>query len=69
MLISVIYKSGKHGLIDSALISELISRKQLKSFLRAEGWVTVGQDITRGLGGRYTGSERRKSFKVTGIRP
>lgn len=66
MLISVIYKNGKHGLIDSAVINELISKNRLKGFLRSDGWVTVGQDLIRGIGGRYSGPERRKSFSLTG---
>lgn len=65
MLISVIYKNGKHGLIDSALINELIRKNQLKGFLRSDGWVTVGQDLIRGIGGRYSGPERRKGFSPT----
>ena len=65
MLISVVYINGKFGLVNSGSINELLLQKQLKSFLRSCGWVSVGKQRLRGSGGSYNGPERRAGALVS----
>lgn len=71
MLISVIFRDGKRGLIMSSLLEDLIMQKKIKKFLRLEGWVNVGVDPIRmpAKNNIYTGFERRNSsFHVHNIK-
>lgn len=71
MLISVIFRDGKKGLIMASLLEDLLIRRKIKKFLRLEGWATVGVDPVRMLGRNsiYTGHERRNSsFHVHNIK-
>lgn len=71
MLISVIFRDGKRGLIMASLLEDLIMQKKIKKFLRLEGWVNVGVDPVRmpGRNSIYTGHERRNSsFHVHNIK-
>ncbi|MEW6109157.1 MAG: GSU3473 family protein [Nitrospirota bacterium] len=65
MMLRVIYKNGKHDMINPSFLDKLIISGQLRSFLRSEGWVAVGIGRLRGSGGDYSGPERRKSFKYS----
>jgi hypothetical protein len=47
MLISVVYQNNEIGLVEDHQLDELISSKKIKKFLRSEGWVTIGVDLTR----------------------
>ncbi|NWF76389.1 MAG: hypothetical protein HXY53_07475 [Nitrospirae bacterium] len=71
MLISVIFRDGKRGLITASLLEDLLMQKKIKKFLRLEGWVNVGVDPVRmpGRNNSYTGLERRNSsFHVYNIK-
>ena len=58
--IRVIYKSGAHDRIAPSLLPTLIDAREIVQFKRADGWVTVGIDPIRGMGGPpYLGDERR----------
>ncbi len=58
--ISVIYKNGVKDRISPALLDALLDAEQVDRFQRADGWVKVGADPLRGLGGHYAGAERRR---------
>jgi hypothetical protein len=71
MLISVIFRDGKRGLIMAHLLEDLLAYRKIKKFLRLEGWVTVGVDPVRESGGNgsYKGPERRNpSFHIHNIK-
>lgn len=59
MLIRVIYQNDKHDMVKPHHLDELISSNKIKKFLRSQGWVTIGVDPVRGMGGTYNGPERR----------
>lgn len=63
MLISVVFRDGKKGLIMAKLLEDLLISRKIKKFLRLEGWVTVGVDPVREPGRNiiYKGPERRNS--------
>jgi hypothetical protein len=63
MLIKVMYKDGKYGMVKPFLLDKLIASGKIIKFLRSEGWATIGVDRIRGTGNgaRYRGPERRKN--------
>jgi len=65
LLIKVMYHDNRYGEIESFKLDKLIALRKIKKFLRSEGWVTVGVDPIRGMGGSYDGPERRKPSTIT----
>jgi len=64
VLVTVVYKNNKMGLVDASRLDELISSKKIKTFLRSEGWVTIGVDsVRRERGCPYEAPERRQCIK------
>jgi hypothetical protein len=61
MLIRVVYKNDKHDMVKPFFLDSLISENKLKKFLRSNGWATIGIDRLRGVGGQFSGIERRKN--------
>ena len=47
MLIKVKYMNGQEGMVDSLKLDELIKKKEIKKFLRSDGWCTIGVDPIR----------------------
>jgi hypothetical protein len=64
MLIKVMYKDGKYGMVKPFVLDKLIASGKIIKFFRSEGWVTIGVDRIRGArnGGCYKGPERRKDY-------
>jgi hypothetical protein len=64
MLIKVMYKDGKYGMVKPFLLDRLIVSGKIIKFLRSEGWIVIGVDRIRGAGdgGCYQGPERRKDY-------
>ena len=62
MVLRVQYHDGKFDYVAESALTRLIAEKEIKQFYRPseEKWITVGFDPTRGLGGNYTGPERRQ---------
>jgi hypothetical protein len=58
--INVIYKNGVKDSISPALLNILLTSKQVAQFERSCGWVTVGKDVVRGMGGAFSGVDRRR---------
>ena len=67
MLISVIYHDDEHDIAKPYQLDRLISSGKIKKFLRSSGWITVGVDPIRGIGGSYKGPERRKSYEISNM--
>ena len=61
MLITVKYRDGKIGMVKSSLLDELIKKKKISHFMRAEGWVKVEDDPIRERESQFKGSERRRN--------
>ncbi|MDT8420085.1 MAG: hypothetical protein RQ754_06605 [Desulfuromonadales bacterium] len=58
--IKVVYKNGAEDRIAPSLLTRLIDLQEVARFHRAEGWVTIGIDRIRGMGGlAYLGEDRR----------
>jgi len=58
--IRVIYRNGNSEKIDPLRLTTLLEAREVAGFQRADGWVTVGIDRLRGMGGPpYLGDERR----------
>ena len=58
--IKVVYKNGSTDKISPSLLPTLIDAKEIVQFQRSDGWITVGIDPIRGMGGApYQGVERR----------
>lgn len=58
--INVVYSNGVSDRITPALLDTLIRTRRIEQFERSEGWVDIGIDPIRGMGGSgYDGSDRR----------
>ncbi len=62
MLIGVIYKNNRRGMIDEYLLEELIKEDKIKAFRRSGGWAKIGRDPVRERwkSASYKGQDRRK---------
>lgn len=62
MLIRVQYLNDSFGDIDARTLDKLLLGKTLRQFYRPseERWVDVYRDPIRGLGGNYSGPDRRQ---------
>ncbi len=64
MLLHVQYKNGSEGYVDARTLDRLLSGKTVKQFYRPseKQWINVYRDPIRGLGGAYSGFDRRQSI-------
>jgi hypothetical protein len=64
MLLRVRYQDNSYGEVDARILDRLLLGKTLKQFYRPseERWVDVYRDRIRGLGGDYSGSDRRQTI-------
>ena len=62
MLIRVQYLNDSYGDIDARTLDRLLLGKTLRQFYRPseERWINVYRDPIRGLGGDYSGQDRRQ---------
>lgn len=62
MMIGVIYKNNRRGMIDEYLLEELIRDEKIKAFRRGGGWAKIGRDPIRERwkSSSYKGQDRRK---------
>jgi len=61
MIIRVLYEDDRHDYVPAFRLDDLIAEGKIKKFYRSDGWVTIGKDPIRGVGGsRYNGPERRR---------
>ncbi len=61
MLIPVLYKNKKLGMVSPSRIDYLIARNEILALRRSSGWVFIGEDSIRmsGDNARYKGTEKR----------
>lgn len=59
--IKVIYIDNSAGVVKASSLDRLISSGKVVAFRRSGGWVKIGQDPVRGLGGKYEGPDRRNA--------
>ena len=65
MIIRVLYQDDRHDYVPAFRLDDLIAEGKINKFYRSDGWVTIGKDPIRGMGGsRYGGPDRRKIFVV-----
>ena len=59
--IRVRYSDNSYDYIVGIVLDKLIRANKIKQFYRysEEKWITLGIDSIRGMGGIYTGAERR----------
>ena len=59
--VDVKYQNNYYDIVPVFMLHELISSLKVKQFYRfsEQRWVTVGSDRVRGVGGSYSGPERR----------
>jgi hypothetical protein len=63
MVLRVQYHNDKFDYVNDLALDRLIITQGIKKFYRPseEKWVTIGADPTRGIGGHYTGPDRRQN--------
>lgn len=66
MNMQVMYQDNRIGIIDSALLNEMLASNRIKMFMRSDGWAMVGIAHMRGDGGLYEGIDRRGMYGLSG---
>jgi hypothetical protein len=63
MILRVQYQNNKFDYVNDFALDRLITTQEIKKFYRPseERWITVGIDSVRGMGGYYTGPNRRQN--------
>jgi hypothetical protein len=63
MVLRVQYHNDKFDYVNDLALDRLITTQEIKKFYRPseEKWVAIGTDPTRGIGGHYTGPDRRQN--------
>ncbi len=61
MMIRVIYSDFTYDTATASILDDLLTARKIVAFERSSGWVRVGRDPIRGMGGEYSGPERRNS--------
>jgi hypothetical protein len=59
MKIPVIFSNSTCGVVDAEDLEGLLKARKIVSFYRSSGWVRVAFDPIRGIGGKYSGPDRR----------
>ncbi len=60
MNVPVIFFDGTHGVVATDKLDEMITRRLVIEFFRANEWVKAASCPHRGAGGRYYGPDRRE---------
>jgi hypothetical protein len=60
MLIPVVFKGGKEGVVSKDELQYLIVTEQILFFKRSDGWAVFGRDRMRHERKPYDGAERRE---------
>jgi len=62
MVLRVQYQNDKFDYVNDFALGRLITSNEIKRFYRPseERWITIGLDAVRGVGGPYTGPDRRQ---------
>ncbi len=60
MRVPVIYFDGNPGVVNPDKLDDLIRRRLVMAFLRANEWINANNCRHRGSGGKYNGPDRRE---------
>jgi len=60
--IKVMFDDDSIEMVSSSQLQKLICMDLVKQFRRSDGWVSIGTDPIRGMGGTYDGQDRRRTF-------
>ena len=64
MMIPVMLKDGTDELVHPQVLDRLLDEDRVMFFKRSTGWVVIGRDPLRGMGGEvYEGKERRSELR------
>ena len=65
LIIPVLLRDGTEEIVGPRVLDHMLEEKRVAFFRRSGGWVVVGRDPLRGMGGRlYTGRERRAGLRT-----
>lgn len=66
MVLHVQYRDLHFDYVDSRILDWLIAKRRLRLFFRPseKRWISVSDDPVRGIGGEYSGSDRREHHKT-----
>ncbi|QWV95098.1 hypothetical protein KP004_07950 [Geomonas oryzisoli] len=64
MLIRVVYDEFQSAKVHDYLLDSLIMQGKILGFFRSDGYVRIGHDSVRGMGGSYAGHDRRRALKA-----
>lgn len=59
----MVYHDNTTDTVADFALEDMIRDGRIKKFCRSDGWVVIGQDPIRGMGGQYSGPDRRKNTK------
>lgn len=63
MMVPVMLKNGMDEIVATQVLDRMLEADQVMFFKRSDGWVVVGRDTIRGMGGNlYRGRERRSEL-------
>lgn len=63
MMVPVMLRDGTEEIVSSQVLDRMLESDQVAFFRRSSGWVVVGRDTLRGMGGFiYRGKERRSEL-------
>ncbi len=65
-MLQVQYHNDKYDYVDTRTFEKLLAGNGIRSFYRPseEKWVNVYHDPVRGLGGAYSGPDRREGERI-----
>lgn len=67
MLVPVMLRNGTEEIVSAQVLDRMLEEERVDFFRRSGGWVVVGRDPLRGMGGEiYIGRERRA--ELIGVR-
>lgn len=68
--IEIRYQNNNYDIVPDCMLHQLISSRKIKQFYRCseQRWITVGSDRIRGIGGSYSGPERRMEDSFSEVR-
>jgi hypothetical protein len=68
MMLQVQYQNYRYDFVDVRTLDRLLAGKGIRRFRRPSGerWVNVHHDPIRGMGGNYSGPDRRQHHETNG---
>ena len=71
LIIRVMYADFNYDYVDAATLDRLITHKRIRKFVRPseDAWIDIAHGPVRGLGGTYSGPERRGAYLRNNLAP